>query len=152
MKNISCIETLSTCELYKLSDLDLRDLSNKVEESFNWVKGIKIKLEDAIQIKYENTARAELQQQKKDFGTVTINNGKFVIKTEISKKVVWNQNILADVFEKMEPEIRRDIFNVTYAIDEKKYARLQPNMQAAVNPARTTQPGKIKIIIKEKED
>ena len=147
MKNISCIETLSVRELSKLSETDLCDLSEKVTETYNWIKQVKEKFETALNSKYLDEATKTLNDNKKDFGTASFKKNEHVITVEIPKKVQWNQEMLAKIYEKMDTEARNEIFKVTYSIGEKEYGKLSQNLLATIEPARSIAYGKIKISI-----
>ncbi len=151
MKNISCLETLSVREISQLSEIDLHDLSFKISETADWIKNLKEKFELALSVKYENDAKNKLKEMNKDFGSTSLTKGEFCISVEMPKKVQWDQKILANIYEKMDHEMRDQIFKVTYTISEKEYANLTTTIIEALEPARTTSYGKTKITINKEE-
>lgn len=152
MKNISCIETLSVRELSKLSETDLHDLSEKISETHNWIKQLVEKFELALTTKYSEEAKKKLRENGTDFGTCKLKRNGFVVSVQLPKKVQWNQEILEDIYNKTDSDIRKDIFKVTFSIDEKQFAKLGKIMIDAVTPARSTSYGKLKISINRDGD
>ena len=147
MKNISCIETLSIRELAQLSEIDLFDLSSKINETSNWIKELKEKFERALRTKYEYEAKTSLNDSNKDFGSTKLTKGNFSVCLEIPKKVTWDQELLSNIYEKMDHEARREIFKVNYSIGEHEYSKLTDTVREAIAPARSTSYGKMKITI-----
>ena len=62
------------------------------------------KIDDALKEKYMDKARTLLSHSGKDFGTVTFHDGNIVIKAFVEKKVEWDQEALARIFDSMPPE------------------------------------------------
>ncbi|MBR1734742.1 MAG: hypothetical protein IJ730_04765 [Alphaproteobacteria bacterium] len=151
MKNISCIETLSIRELSKLSETDLCDLSEKISETSKWIKELSEKFEMALSAKYTEEAKKELNENGDDFGTCHLKKGAHTVTVQIPKKIQWNQEILAQLYAKLPPEDRKDIFKVTYSISERDYSKTSDILRTALEPARSSAYGKIKIIISRKD-
>lgn len=152
MKNISCIETLSVQELSRLSELDLFDLSEKISETHNWIKKLVEKFEMALTAKYAEEAKKKLHETGTDFGTCKMKRNGFVVSVQLPKKVQWNQEILETLYNKTDPDIRKEIFKVNFSIDEKLFSKLDKIMTEAISPARSTSYGKVKISISKAED
>ena len=152
MKNISCIETLSIQELSKLSELDLHDLSEKISETHNWIKQLVEKFETALIAKYSEEAKKRLHESGTDFGTCELQKGSFTFSVQFPKKVQWDQQILKDFYNSICEKDKKDIFKVTYSIDERKYAKLDSILKDYFDNARTTTYGKIKISINKNKD
>ena len=152
MKNISCIETLSVRELSRLSETDLHDLSEKIAETHNWIKQLVEKFDMALVAKYSEEAKKKLHENGTDFGTCKLKKNGFVISVQMPKKVQWNQEILESIYNKIDSDIRKDIFKVNFSIDEKQFAKLGKIMTDAVSPARSTSYGKVKISINKTEE
>lgn len=151
LKNISCVETFSVRELSKLGETDLHDLSIKINEAFKWIKSLVEKFEQALATKYDEEAKKKLNENGADFGTCALKKGKFVVNIQMPKKVQWDQDILAKIYETTDPEMRK-IFKLSYNIHEKDYAKLPGNMLELINPARMTTHGKVKIILSKEDE
>lgn len=152
VKNISCIETLSVKELSKLSETDLCDLSEKISETHNWIKQLVEKFEIALATKYSNEARKKLQESGTDFGTCELKKDAFTVTVQLPKKVQWDQEILKKLYDQITPENQKEIFKVTFSIDERKYAKLDQILREYLASARTTTYGKVKISINKNEE
>lgn len=151
MKNISCIETLSIRELSKLSETDLCDLSEKISETSKWIKELSEKFEMALAAKYTEEAKKQLNGNGDDFGTCHLRKGRHIVTVQIPKKIQWNQEILAQLYAKLPPEDRKDIFKVIYSVSERDYAKSSYIMHEALEQARSSAYGKIKITISRKD-
>ena len=152
MKNISCIETLSVQELSRLSETDLHDLSEKIAETHNWIKQLVEKFDTALVAKYSEEAKKKLHENGTDFGTCKLKRNGFVVSVQMPKKVQWNQEILETLYNKADPDMRKEIFKVNFSIDEKQFTKLGKIMTDAVSPARSTTYGKVKVSINKNED
>ncbi len=152
MKNISCIETLSVQELSRLSETDLHDLSEKIAETHNWIKQLVEKFDMALVAKYSEEAKKKLHENGTDFGTCKLKRNGFVVSVQLPKKVQWNQEILETLYNRLDFDVRKEIFKVSFSIDEKQFAKLGKIMTDAVTPARSTTYGKVKVSINKNED
>ena len=152
MKNISCIETLSVQELSRLSELDLHDLSEKISETHNWVKKLVEKFEMALTAKYAEEAKKKLHETGADFGTCKMKRNGFVVSVQLPKKVQWDQEILENLYNRLDPDVRKEIFKVNFSIDEKQFSKLSKIMTDAVSSARSTAYGKVKISISKADE
>lgn len=152
VKNISCIETLSVQELSRLSETDLHDLSEKIAETHNWIKQLVEKFDMALVAKYSEEAKKKLHENGTDFGTCKLKRNGFVINVQMPKKVQWNQEILETLYNRLDSDVRKEIFKVSFSIDEKQFAKLGKIMTDAVTPARSTTYGKVKVSINKNEE
>lgn len=149
VKNISCIETLSVQEIAKLSEEDLFDLSNKIGETYDWIKKLVDKFDTALTSKYLEEARTEINKKGSDCGTCKLQKKSFEVNVQLPKKVSWDQKILSNIYDKFDQEMRSNIFKVTFSVGEKEYSEMTDSMRQAFEPARTINYGKIKVAIKK---
>lgn len=152
MKNISCIEALSVQELSRLSETDLYDLHIKISDTHSWIKQLVEKFEMALHAKYAADAKKNLYETGLDFGICKLKRNGFVINVNIPKKVQWDQEKLEMIYNTMSPELRKNIFKLSFSIDEKQYSKLDKKMTDAISPARSTTYGKVKISMNKQEE
>lgn len=111
-------------------------------------------LERAIAKRAQENLKAVRQAQQKFEGTVSAVVEDKLIKSDIQKRVEWNQPVLLQACEKMVSDFNldpADIVTYTLAIPERTYACLSPELRKLVEPARTVKHGKEKITVVEKE-
>jgi len=112
----------------------VKDLSAELKE-------IDEKLEDLFLQKSRDTLRS----QGKDFGTATIAEGNSRFKINIPKKVKWDNDMLKEVFEGMNPDDANHFAKVTFSVDERVYNAAHKEIRDLLEPCRVTEMGKFKI-------
>jgi hypothetical protein len=89
-------------------------------------------------------------RKTKPTGTVNIEAEGVIIKHSVPKKVAWDQDALADAFEKIE-EAGDNPFNyitVKYSVEERKFTAWPDKIKAFFQKARTLKPGKPAVTLK----
>ena len=98
---------------------------------------------------YLPLARDSLRANGKDFGTAHIKENNMSLKVNVGKKVVWDQNLLKNIFNEMTPENANHYAKVTYAVEERKYTAAPPAVKETLEAARTTEVGRFTVEIEE---
>ena len=86
-----------------------------------------------------------MRSQGKDFGTATIAEGNSRFKINIPKKVKWDNDMLKEVFEGMNPDDANHFAKVTFSVDERVYNAAHKEIRDLLEPCRVTEMGKFKI-------
>jgi len=88
----------------------------------------------------------------KQSGTVTVDGGDGIeIKADISKKVEWDTAVLMGVARTMPWDRAQEVFDIKFAVPEKKYKTLSSELRAQLDEGRVTKYGDIKITLVKKE-
>lgn len=129
------LELFEAREALKKQVVDLRDHIKKID--------------DALKERYMDKARTLLSHNGKDFGTVTFHDGNIVIKAFVEKKVEWDQEALARIFDSMPPEEAQHYAKLTLGVEERKYTAAPPHIKSTLEQARTTSVGRFTVEVKE---
>jgi hypothetical protein len=81
--------------------------------------------------------------QGKQFGAVNANIDKFDVTQTVAKKVTWDQEMLADIWTRIEAhgDNPSDFIKQVLKVAEKSYGNMEPEVQAIFAPARTIEEG-----------
>jgi hypothetical protein len=84
------------------------------------------------------------------FGTVRCGEIKF----HVPKRIKWNQEMLAGIFEKIQVSGSDpfEFVKVTYDVPESRYKAWPSNIRDEFEPARTVEAGKVTIKLEEEGD
>ena len=96
-------------------------------------------LNEDLSIRFGNSARNKLNEDGKDYGTVTFNDQGFKVKVSLKQKVTWNQEGLAIALTEMEPDEARHYARITYGVDERKYNNAPPAVKDKLQQHRTVE-------------
>lgn len=116
-------------------------------------KRLKDLLDAAIDHRYRERAATLRRAEGKDTGTVRIEDGEFVVITDLPKRVKWDQARLAAIVE----EIRAagddpcEYVSVELKVAERAYGAWPSSIRSAFAPARTVETGKPVYRIEPKE-
>lgn len=152
MKNLATLEKESPQQISKFAVYDLADLSEQVTQLLSHAKALKEKLDDALNLRFLDTVKANLRAANKDTGTTKLIENGPQITAEIPKKVTWDTAQMEQILKTISEEKRKAIVKVSYAIEERKYAQLSPADQKLFQPARTVTPGKTRFQISIPEE
>ena len=86
-------------------------------------------LNDDLAIRFGNSARNKLNEDGKDYGTVTLNEQGYKVKVTMRQKGIWGSEGLATALMNMDQEDARHYARITYAIDERKYNNAPPGIK-----------------------
>ena len=101
-------------------------------------------LHDVLRLRFGAQADAVRKAKGKDTGTVSLDEGEFIIRADLPKTVSWDQAALqqaADVVESWS-EDPKDYIVVKLAVSETKYNAWPTTIRKVFEPARTVGTGK----------
>ncbi len=85
------------------------------------------------------------------YGIVSAEDSGFVIKADTPKKVTWDQEMLAEIYEKIKKhEDPSPYIKVKYEVSETAYKNWSDDIKEVFSPARTESHGTTKIDITQK--
>jgi DNA-directed RNA polymerase specialized sigma24 family protein len=147
MKNLSVIETLTAKEISSLETRDLMDLNDQIVKLTSHAKELKEKLDDALNLRFSEAVKNNLQSENKDTGTTRFFDGAFQIVAEVPKKVTWDNEKMEEIVKQIPDEKRKSLVKISYSIEERKYSMLSYEYQLLFKKARTITLGKTKFQI-----
>ena len=124
------------------------ELLERRDELKEIIAGLRAELKDVeeeISDTWLTVARDALRADGKDFGTTYIVAGNKKLKATVRKKVVWNQDELGNVLQKMPEDDARHYGKLTLAVEERKYTQAPPAIKAVLEPCRTVEVGGFSI-------
>lgn len=124
------------------------ELLERRDELKEIIAGLRAELKDVeeeISDTWLTVARDALRADGKDFGTTYIVAGNKKLKATIRKKVVWDQDELGNVLQKMPEDDARHYGKLTLAVEERKYTQAPPAIKAVLEPCRTVEVGGFSI-------
>lgn len=107
------------------------------------IAAAKKNLTAALENRYREAIAGAYQADGKDFGTVHVADGEYDIEVNTPKKAEWDQDKLADLFEriKFSGENPSDYIKVSYAVSETAFGSWPDIIRKNFEPARTLKPG-----------
>jgi hypothetical protein len=101
-------------------------------------------IDQALDIKYAEKARALRLTEGKDTGIVHFDEGPIRISVDLPKKTEWDQQLLADIARRIaaagdEPS---QYIDVSYRVSETRYLAWPDHLRNQFQPARTVKTGK----------
>lgn len=124
------------------------ELLERRDELKEIIAGLRAELkgvEEEISDTWLTVARDALRADGKDFGTTYIVAGNKKLKATVRKKVVWDQDELGNVLQKMPEDDARHYGKLTLAVEERKYTQAPPAIKAVLEPCRTVEVGGFSI-------
>ena len=98
---LSFLDEAKPTEISQLSSEDLRSLMERLNEMAECLKKRKTLLEDGLNLKFSQTAQDKLKLDGRDTGTIRFDDGAYTIVAEMPKKVVWDQEKLETIIDKI---------------------------------------------------
>ena len=144
---LSFLDEAKSTEISQLSSDDLRSLMERLTEMAECLKKRKTLLEDGLGLKFTQTAQDKLKLDGRDTGTIRFDDGAYTIVAEMPKKVVWDQEKLETIIDKIPAGERKHYVKATYAIDERKYLSWSDDLRKFFDEARSVHLGKPKFQI-----
>jgi hypothetical protein len=101
-------------------------------------------IDQAIDLKFAERARALRLSEGKDTGIVHFDEGRVRISADLPKKTEWNQALLADIARRISAagDDPGQYIDVSYRISETKYLAWPDHLRNQFQPARTVKTGK----------
>lgn len=152
MDNVSTamLDSLSASEIDGLPPAVLADLDWLLAEEDTVVKRRRKALHDAFERRYAGKASDALRADGRDTGTVHLTDGAYAVTVTRPKRVKYDQNVLKNVLDRLNPETARHIATVEFKIDERRFEALMERDKAALAPARTVETGKASYALSER--
>ena len=144
---LSFLDEAKSTEISQLSSGDLRSLMERLTEMAECLKKRKNLLEDGLNLKFNQIAQDKLKLDGRDTGTIRFDDGAYTIVAEMPKKVVWDQEKLETIIDKIPAAERKHYVKATYAIDERKYLSWSDDLRKFFDEARSVHLGKPKFQI-----
>ena len=149
------METIESVDLAGLGYGQIHAMIDSAKRDLEAAKNRIGKLHEELEARLGSAARKTLVDGGKQSGTVNMPlQGGFSAKVEVPKKIEWDSDKLFDLATTMPVERARTIFKFAVSVPEKIYDGIKaadPELGAAIDQARTTKMGAIKITL-AKED
>jgi benzoyl-CoA reductase/2-hydroxyglutaryl-CoA dehydratase subunit BcrC/BadD/HgdB len=132
---LGLLDESSVQEISNLPIQDLQALAARLKEAIETQERRKKVLNEAMRLRFEGIARAKLNQEGKDTGTVRFQEGNTTVVANFRKKVDWDQDILANILAEY-PEYKTDV-KCVLSLEERKYNNWPMSIQKIFEPARS---------------
>ena len=112
------------------------DLKQQLEH----IKNKQADMNKQLELRFGNYAREKLNNENKDYGSTTLNEGGFKVKVTLRQKVTWDQDGLVQTFmNDLSEDDAKHYAKITYGIDERKYNNAPPAIKAKLQEHRTVE-------------
>ena len=112
------------------------DLKQQLEH----IKNKQADMNKQLELRFGNYAREKLNNENKDYGSTTLNEGGFKVKVTLRQKVTWDQDGLVQTFmNDLSEDDAKHYAKITYGIDERKYNSAPPAIKDKLQKHRTVQ-------------
>ena len=112
------------------------DLKQQLEH----IKNKQADMNKQLELRFGNYAREKLNNENKDYGSTTLNEGGFKVKVTLRQKVTWDQDGLVQTFmNDLSEDDAKHYAKITYGIDERKYNSAPPAIKNKLQKHRTVQ-------------
>jgi hypothetical protein len=132
---LGLLDESSVQEISNLPIQDLQALAARLKEAIETQDRRRKVLNEALRLRFEGTAKAMLNQEGKDTGTVRLQEGNTTVVANFRKKVDWDQELLAKILAE-HPEHKADV-KCALSLEERKYNNWPENLQKLFEPARS---------------
>lgn len=141
------IPTMPVGEIANLPGDHLVRLKQEADERLRSAKTLCDWLDGAIALKYGDQAQAARRAEGKDTGTVRLQDGPVTVVGELSKRVDWDQAMLANLVESIRADGAdpAEYVDITFSVPERKYTAWPKDIRQEFEPARTVRTGKPKF-------
>ena len=128
---------MNSIELFSRRD----ELKTVISELRDELKDVEAQLSDTFMPLIKDALRVD----GKDFGTVHIREGNQRLKATVSKKVSWDQELLASALNGLSEENARHYGKLTFAVEERKFTTAPPAIKTILEECRTVEVGRVNI-------
>ena len=112
------------------------DLKQQLEH----IKNKQADMNKQLELRFGNFAKEKLNNDNKDYGSTTLNEGGFKVKVTLRQKVTWNQDGLVQTFmNDLSEDDAKHYAKITYGVDERKYNSAPPAIKDKLQKHRTVQ-------------
>ena len=147
MNNRATLAQLRDMTHEQASSLPIEQIAMLLEDLAEQKASLKLcedMLHSALNFRYAMRAAIARDTAGKNTGTISIEDGDFVIRADLPKKVEWDQAKLAQAIEAIESwgEKPGDYVAIEVKVAESRYTAWPPAIRAVFEPARTVGTGK----------
>ena len=112
------------------------DLKQQLEH----IKNKQADMNKQLELRFGNYAREKLNNENKDYGSTTLNEGGFKVKVTLRQKFTWDQDGLVQTFmNDLSEDDAKHYAKITYGVDERKYNSAPPAIKDKLQKHRTVQ-------------
>ena len=151
---VVALDELDDAAIAELTPTALETLQKEIDEQSALWKKRNDKLQAGLHAKYNERATAERHKKGNDTGTINLTDVDRIVKCELSKKVEWDQEVLAAIRVRISNAGQNPDVYMTpeYKIAEAAYATWPADERAEFAKGRTVKPQKPKYTILPKKD
>lgn len=141
------LPSLAPQEIAALPTELLAILQREIDERLTRTKAAKVRLDDALTLRYAERAAEARRVAGKDAGVVRFDDGDFVVVADLPKRVTWDQARLAAIVERIRAsgENPTDYVETSFKVSERSYGAWPPAIRATFEPARTVRTGQLGV-------
>jgi len=134
---------------------ELALLASDLAEAKTYLTSVEAKFRSALDLKYGSQAQVARQAAGKDTGVARIADGRFVIVTELPKKVKWDQAKVTAAVKTITDQWRDDpaqYVTTEFKVSEAAYNAWPLVVRKLFEPARTVEHGRPTFRIEEQDE
>jgi hypothetical protein len=122
----------------------LFSIKNAAVDQLTQDKAVSDRIDQAIDFKWSERARNLRHDASKETGIVHFDDGDVRITVDVSKKVDWDQSLLAEIVRRISEsgDDPRQYVEITYRVSENKFNAWPETLKSAFEAARTVKTGK----------
>ena len=125
-------QTMPIADVFKYRE----DLKQQLEH----IKNKQADMNKQLELRFGNYAKEKLNNENKDYGSTTLNEGGFKVKVTLRQKVTWDQDGLVQTFmNDLSEDDAKHYAKITYGVDERKYNSAPPAIKDKLQKHRTVQ-------------
>ena len=110
------------------------------KQQLEHIKNKQADMNKQLELRFGNYAREKLNNDNKDYGSTTLNEGGFKVKVTLRQKVTWDQDGLVQTFmNDLSEDDAKHYAKITYGVDERKYNSAPPAIKDKLQKHRTVQ-------------
>ncbi len=134
----AALPDLSENQISRLPKDQLAHFSNAVQQLHDWTQQMRGRINRAMEIRYADQIRHAESLGQEEAARFRIDDGDLQIDVSQPKEIVWDQQHLSEIAERMVVAGDRveDFMQVQFSVAEQDYARWHPLLRAAFLPAR----------------
>jgi len=119
---------------------DVFKYRENLKQQLEHIKNKQADMNKQLELRFGNYAREKLNNENKDYGSTTLNEGGFKVKVSLRQKVTWDQDGLVQTFmNDLSEDDAKHYAKITYGVDERKYNSAPPAIKDKLQKHRTVQ-------------
>ena len=119
---------------------DVFKYRENLKQQLEHIKNKQADMNKQLELRFGNYAREKLNNENKDYGSTTLNEGGFKVKVTLRQKVTWDQDGLVQTFmNDLSEDDAKHYAKITYGVDERKYNSAPPAIKDKLQKHRTVQ-------------